>query len=113
MVFRADQEAPSPLHEASSLHIPSAADSFSSGPVLHMKLSDLLNFFQQHDTTQIELQMKCNFLGMPLPYIDINEGSTLGLDGRLEFSLRLSEALLQYMLSSRTSATEITHSGSS
>ena len=76
-----------------------------------MTLSGLLSFLQQRDATKIEFQMNCSFSGVPLSHIDISEQFSIGLDGKLQISLRLSEILLQFMLS-RTTAAEVAHSGS-
>jgi len=71
--------------------------------VLDLKLSDLLSFLQQHETSCPNLQMMCPVLGVPLPSITIGLNS---LDGyaKVELSLRTSEALMKHMLGSRAAA---------
>jgi len=81
----------------------------SSETVLNLKFTDLLGFLQQHGSSHASLQMTCPFSGVPLPSIYIDLESTLGLSGKLEFSIRLSEALVQYMRVSRSPAAEISH----
>ncbi|KAF2158774.1 hypothetical protein M409DRAFT_61362 [Zasmidium cellare ATCC 36951] len=84
----------------------------SPGPVLDFKLSDLLTFLEQHGVGDVDLRMRCTYAGHPLPFIDINEGPTIGLSGKLEFSLQLSEALLKFVLPSRFGPAEISDRGS-
>lgn len=66
-------------------------------PVMDMKLGDLMDFFHQRKMRDLDLRMRCTYSDVPLPFVEISEASTLGLSGKLEFSLRLSEAVLQFM----------------
>lgn len=70
-----------------------------TGQVLHFKLSDLLDFLQGYSTTEVALQMRCPYLGVPLPSVRVDAALSLGLTGSLEFSLPLAERLLEHMLS--------------
>ena len=65
--------------------------------MIDMKLGDLMDFFHQRKLRDLDLQMKCTYSGVPLPSIEISEPSTPGLSGKMELSLRLSEAILQFM----------------
>ena len=85
--------------ESSTFGTLTVADGLPSEPTVHMKLSDFLEFLRQCDTTEIELRMKGSHLGSSVLCIDINGGSRIGLNGRLEVSPGLSVALRQYMLS--------------
>lgn len=58
----------------------------------------LLSFLQQHQDSHPNLQMVCPWGGVPLPSIDITLEPTLGLSVKIELSLRLCEALIQYGL---------------
>lgn len=79
----------------------SNAEIHPSGQVLNLTLSSLLSFLQQYQANDVNLEMRCPYIGVPLPSIEIGLGSTLGLSGTLQFSLRLSELLIQYMLEPR------------
>ncbi|KAM5462976.1 hypothetical protein MferCBS49748_006203 [Microsporum ferrugineum] len=72
-----------------------------SGQVLDLKLSDLLSFLQKCEVSNTDLKMRCPYIGIPLPHIELDLESTLGLSGKLQFSLQLSESLIQYMLKPR------------
>lgn len=65
--------------------------------MIDMKLGDLMDFFHQREMRGLDLQMKCTYSGVPLPSIEISEPSAPGLSGKMELSLRLSEAVLQFM----------------
>jgi hypothetical protein len=64
---------------------------------LDVKLGDLMDFFHERKMRDLDLKIRCPHSGVPLPFVEISEASTLGLSGKLEFSLRLSEAVLQFM----------------
>jgi hypothetical protein len=64
---------------------------------LDIKLGDLMDFFHERKMRDLDLKMRCPHSGVPLPFIEISEASTLGLSGKLDFSLRLSEVVLQFM----------------
>ena len=75
--------------------------------VLDLKITDLLSFLHQYEASCPNLQMTCPLYGIPLPSIDIELDSSLGLSAKIEFSLRSSEALVNYMLVSRTASAEV------
>ena len=54
--------------------------------------------------------MTCPYNGVPLPSIELILDDN-GPPSKIEFSLRSSKALIQYMLASRTAATEISDGG--
>ena len=90
------------------LKINALSDScFNTMSILDLKFTDLLNFLQQYKASHLNLQMTCPYIGVLLPPIDINLELTFGLSVKVEFSLQLSEALLQYMLASRTAAAKV------
>ena len=75
--------------------------------VLDLKITDLLQFLHQYEASCPNLQMTCPLFGIPLPSIDIELDSSLGLSVKIELSLRSSEALVKYMLVSRTASAEV------
>ena len=75
--------------------------------VLDLKITDLLSFLHQYESSCPKLQMTCPLFGIPLPSIDIELNSSLGLSAKIEFSLRSSEALVKHMLVSRTASAEV------
>lgn len=79
----------------------------ASQTILDLKYSDLLGFLQLYQACCPNLQMICSWVGVPAPYIDITLDSSLGLSAKIELSLRLSEALVKYMLASKISATKV------
>jgi len=77
--------------------------------VLDLKIADLLNFLQQYQTSCPNLQMICPLSGVPLPSIDIKLESSVGLSAKIEFSLGLSKALMQYVLASRIAGPKVSN----
>ncbi len=77
--------------------------------VLNLKLSDLLDFLQQHETSSPNLQMMCPVFGEPLPSITIGLDSLDGYNAKIELSLRMSEALMKNMLGSRAATVEVSN----
>ena len=65
--------------------------------VLQFNLTVLLDFLKEHQDEQAQLQITCPYQGVPLPYVDINLGPSLGIDGKLEFSYELSVAFIKYV----------------
>jgi hypothetical protein len=65
--------------------------------VLQFNLTVLLDFLKEHQDGRAPLQITCPYQGVPLPYVDINLGSSLGIDGKLEFSYELSVAFIKYV----------------
>jgi len=53
--------------------------------------------------------MICPLFGVPLPSIDMELDSSIGLSAKIEFSLRLTEALMKDILASRTAAAKVWH----
>jgi hypothetical protein len=63
-----------------------------------------LAFLHKLKTSHVTLRLVCPRLGVPLPSIQFDLEQTLGLQGKLEMSLRLSEALIQHIIASTHSA---------
>ena len=77
--------------------------------VLGLKITHLLGFLQQYEASCPDLQMICPLFGVPFPSIDVELDSSLGLSAKIEFSLRSSKALMQYVLASRVAAAKVPH----
>ena len=67
--------------------------------VLDLKLTDFLDFFRTHESSCPAIQMTCPMFGVPLPSISINLNESFEYSANVKVSLRLSEALIQYVLS--------------
>ncbi len=65
--------------------------------VLDLKLTDFLDFLRTHEATCPNIQMICPVLGVPLPSININLNTSIEYSANVQVSLRLSEALIQYV----------------
>ena len=74
---------------------------------LPLNLTQLLNFLGRYQANCPKLQMNCPLFGVPLPYIDIDLDSSVGLNAKIEFSLRLTEAFMRDMFASRAATTEV------
>jgi hypothetical protein len=77
--------------------------------ILNLKITHLLGFLGQYQAICPNLQMICPWDGVPLPSIDIKLGTPAGLDAKIELSVQLSKALIQYMGGSRIAAAKISH----
>ena len=72
--------------------------------VLGLNITQLLSFFQQHQTSCPPLQMICPWVGLPLPSIFVKLEVSLGWTATLELSKELSVALMKYIRGSPTTA---------
>lgn len=65
--------------------------------VLEYSFMDFFNFLREQKEEHKPLQMLCAFKGTPLPYTHFDLNSSLGWDGKIEFSTQLGMAFIQYM----------------
>ncbi|KAI9780729.1 MAG: hypothetical protein M1816_002682 [Peltula sp. TS41687] len=77
--------------------------------ILDLKLTDLLSFLQQYQTSCPSLQITCPWAGVPLPSVVMNLDSSLGLNAKLELSAPLTAELMKYIGASKIAATEVSH----
>lgn len=63
---------------------------------VHLTFAQLFGFLQ-NQASSANLQMICPLSGQPLPSIDLKLDSSVGKSARVEFSLRASEALIEYI----------------
>jgi len=66
--------------------------------VSDLKITDLLSFLQKYQASCPDLQTICPLFEIPFPSIDFKLDSSIGLSVKIEFSLRSSKALMQYVL---------------
>jgi len=70
--------------------------------ILKFKLKDLLSFLQQHEASNLTLQILLPWDRVPLPSVDITLESSL--NAKIEFSWDLSAAVVRFILDSRAGA---------
>lgn len=64
--------------------------------IVHLSYSQLFGFLQQQARVA-DLQMICPLSGQPLPSIDLGLDASGGKQATVQFSLRASEALIEYI----------------
>ena len=75
--------------------------------IVDLKITDLLGFLQQYQTSCSDLRMVCPPWGVPLPSIQINLYPSLGLTAKIELSLPSCDVLLKQMYASRIASAEV------
>ena len=92
--------------DSATIPAPPVNQPLQSG-LVDLKITDLLKFFHQYEASYSHLQMTSALIKISLSFNDIELSSSLGLSAKVDFSLRSSEALVEYMLVSRTASAEV------
>jgi hypothetical protein len=77
--------------------------------VVDFEFIDILNFLQQYKASCPKLQMTCPWDGIPLPSIDAELESSLGLRTKIELSHELGARFIKYIRTSGGTAAKVPH----